>query len=85
MDAFENSLFTVVGHFGGVTRNARIGVPRRGFWREVINTNSEYYGGSGLGNDGGRQAEEVPADGFAQSLSLVLPPLTTLIFKWQSG
>ncbi len=27
----------------------RIGVPRRGLWKEVINTNSEYYGGSGLG------------------------------------
>ena len=84
LDAFERTLFAVVGHFGGAVRTHRIGVPRRGFWREVINTNSEFYGGSGLGNDGGRVAEDVPADGFSQSLNLTLPPLCTLWFKWQS-
>jgi 1,4-alpha-glucan branching enzyme len=81
-DAFEQTLFTVVGHFGGAVRPYRIGVPRRGFWREAINTNSEYYGGSGLGNDGGRATEDVACDGYSQSLSLMLPPLTTLILKW---
>jgi len=84
MDAFERTLFAVVGHFGGATRTYRIGVPRRGFWREAINTNSEFYGGSGLGNDGGRAAEDVPADGFSQSINLTLPPLCTLLLKWQS-
>ena len=50
----ERRLFAVVGHFGGAARTGyRIGVPRRGFWKEVINTNSEFYGGSGLGNGGG--------------------------------
>jgi 1,4-alpha-glucan branching enzyme len=82
MDPFEQTLFLAVGHFGGITRAQRIGVPRRGRWIESINSNSEYYGGSGLGNDGGRTAEEVPSDGFDQSLNLTLPPLTTLIFKW---
>ncbi len=84
MDTFEKTLFAAVGHFGGAVRSYRIGVPRRGFWREVINTNSEYYGGSGLGNDGGRTAEDVPADGFSQSILVTLPPLSTLLFKWQS-
>ena len=84
MDAFERTLFAAVGHFGGAVRSYRIGVPRRGFWREIINTNSEYYGGSGLGNDGGRAAEDQPADGFSQSILVTLPPLSTLIFKWQS-
>ncbi len=82
MDAGEETLFAVVGHFGGAVRSYRIGVPRRGWWREVINTNSEYYGGSGLGNDGGRATTEEPRDGFTQSIELTLPPLTTLIFKW---
>ncbi len=81
-DAGEGSLFAAVGHFGGATRSYRIGVPRRGLWREVINTNSEFYGGSGLGNAGERTTEEVPRDGFGQSLELTLPPFTTLIFKW---
>jgi 1,4-alpha-glucan branching enzyme len=84
-DASEQVLFAVVGHFGGATRDYRIGVPRRGFWREVINTNSEYYGGSGLGNDGGRNAEEIGRDGFSHSIRVVLPPLTTVIFKWSGG
>ncbi len=82
MDTFEQTLFVVVGHFGGAVRPYRIGVPRRGFWREVINTNSEFYGGTGLGNAGGRAAEEVACDGYSQSVDLMLPPLTTLILKW---
>ena len=81
-DAAEQTLFAIVGHFGGAQRDYRIGVPRQGFWREVINTNSEFYGGSGLGNDGGRTAEEQPRDGFAQSINVTLPPHTTVIFKW---
>ncbi len=84
-DAGEEALFLVVGHFGGATRRQRVGVPRRGWWREVINSNSEFYGGSGLGNDGGRSATEDPRDGYSQSIDVTLPPLTTVIFKWTSG
>jgi 1,4-alpha-glucan branching enzyme len=62
--------------------NFRIGVPRAGFWKEVLNTNSEYYGGSGAGNEGGRMAEEIPCNGYSYSLNLTIPPLTTLMFKW---
>ena len=84
LDAQERVLFLVVGHFGGggPRENYRVGVPRRGLWKEILNTNSEYYGGTGLGNGGARMAEDVPADGLSQSLSLTLPPATTLIFKW---
>ncbi|WP_199226778.1 1,4-alpha-glucan branching protein GlgB [Opitutus sp. ER46] len=83
-DPDEKSLLAVVGHFGGGTtrENYRIGVPRRGYWREVINSNSEYYGGTGVGNGGGRATEDVERDGFSQSLALTLPPLTTVVLKW---
>jgi 1,4-alpha-glucan branching enzyme len=84
-DAAEEALFVVVGHFGGATRRQRVGVPRRGWWREVINSNSEFYGGSGLGNEGGRPTADEPRDGYSQSLDVTLPPLTTLIFKWTPG
>jgi 1,4-alpha-glucan branching enzyme len=57
-------------------------VPRQGFWQEVLNTNSEYYGGTGVGNDGGRVAENISHDGFSQSIALTLPPLSTVILKW---
>ena len=82
-DAREQTLLAVVCHFTPVVRpNYRVGVPRRGFWKEVINTNSQFYGGGGLGNDGGRATENVAADGHGQSIRLTLPPLSTTIFKW---
>ena len=83
-DPAEETLFLAVGHFGGVTRSYRVGVPRRGFWREMINSNSEYYGGSGLGNDGGRSTGDEPRDGYTQSIELTPSPLTTLLFRWSA-
>ena len=64
-------------HGGGL-----VGVPQRGYWNEVLNTNSLYYGGTGFGNHGGRQSTTALADGYEQSLSLTLPGLSTLVFKW---
>jgi 1,4-alpha-glucan branching enzyme len=84
-DPTETALFAVVGHFGGVSRSYRIGVPRRGWWREVINSNSEYYGGSGLGSDGGRASEDIARDGYTQSIEVRIAPLTTQIFKWTAS
>ncbi len=85
LDPFEETLFLVVGHFTPVVRKPyRIGVPRAGFWKEVVNTNSNYYGGSGVGNDGGKHSVDVPADGQSQSLELCLPPLSTTVFKWSA-
>ena len=59
-----------------------VGVPQPGYWTEVLNTNSSYYGGTGFGNHGGRQSSTALADGYEQSLSLTLPGLSTLVFKW---
>ena len=82
-DPFERTMFAIIGHYTPVIRSEyRIGVPRQGFWREVLNTNSQYYGGNGIGNEGGLHTEDVAADGFSQSLLLTLPPLSTTIFKW---
>jgi len=81
-DEAEGTLYAVVCHFGGAQRDHRVGVPRAGFWREVINTNSAYYGGTGIGNDGGRATEERPWDGLAQSIQVTLAPLTACVFKW---
>ena len=81
-DREEKTLFLVVGHFSGATRDYRIGVPRRGLWREVVNTNSEFYGGTGVGNDGARHTEDSECDGYSQSIAVKLPPHSTFIFKW---
>ena len=72
----------VVCNFTPVARSGyRIGVPRGGLWKEILNGDSPDYGGSGLGNLGGLQAEPVPSHGRPHSLSLTLPPLAALFFK----
>ncbi|MGB4691165.1 MAG: 1,4-alpha-glucan branching protein GlgB [Atribacterales bacterium] len=75
-----------VSNFTPVPRfNYRIGVPREGFYQEILNTDSEIYGGSNLGNWGGVWTESIPAHGRSFSLNLTLPPLGSLIFKWRGA
>ncbi|MBZ0155695.1 MAG: 1,4-alpha-glucan branching protein GlgB [Alphaproteobacteria bacterium] len=60
----------------------RIGVPRGGYYRELFNSDSTYYGGSDMGNGGGVTADEISShERFPYSLSLTLPPLSALILK----
>jgi 1,4-alpha-glucan branching enzyme len=61
-----------------VRKNYVIGVPHRGFYREVLNTDSAQYGGSNVGNLGGVQSLALPHLGRPFSLSLALPPLGAL-------
>jgi 1,4-alpha-glucan branching enzyme len=58
-----------------------IGVPRPGVWRELLNTDSSYYGGSDMGNGGAVETVPVQRHGEAQSLELTLPPLGTLYLR----
>jgi 1,4-alpha-glucan branching enzyme len=58
-----------------------IGVAERGFWREVLNTDATDYGGSGVGNLGGREAYPVPAHGKPCALTVTLPPLGALYLE----
>jgi 1,4-alpha-glucan branching enzyme len=58
-----------------------IGVPRPGVWRELLNTDSAYYGGSDMGNGGAIETVPVQRHGEAQSLELTLPPLGTLYLR----
>jgi 1,4-alpha-glucan branching enzyme len=59
----------------------RIGVPESGFYAELLNSDSEAFGGSNAGNGGGLSTEAVAAHGYAQSLRLTLPPLGCLLLK----
>ncbi|WP_317215852.1 1,4-alpha-glucan branching protein GlgB [Gluconobacter sp. GP1] len=58
--------------------NYRIGVPWRGEWRELLNTDAAHLGGSNLGNHGQVYAEDIPAHGMPHSVELILPPLAVL-------
>ena len=60
----------------------RIGVPDEGWYEEVLNTDAETYGGSNTGNFGGKHADPVAWQGQAQSLSISLPPLAVVAFRY---
>ncbi len=75
-DCEEDALILCVYNYTPVVReHYRLGVPFPGRWKEVFNSDATYYGGSGVGNMGGVDAEMIPSHGQAQSLSLKLPPL----------
>jgi 1,4-alpha-glucan branching enzyme len=56
----------------------RVGLPRAGKWKELVNTDSSYYGGTDTGNLGGVQAEPLPWHGQPYSAEITLPPLAGL-------
>jgi 1,4-alpha-glucan branching enzyme len=61
----------------------RIGVPALGYWAEVLNTDAEFYGGSGIGNLGGKDAHPVGHYGRPYSIEATLPPLAAVFFRLQ--
>ncbi|HEY9215929.1 MAG TPA: 1,4-alpha-glucan branching protein GlgB [Ancylobacter sp.] len=73
----------MVSNFTPIPRGYRLGFPHAGRWREIVNTDSADYGGSGVGNLGGTLAQDIPAHGQPASAEIVLPPLATLYFKWE--
>lgn len=75
----------VVCNFTPVERSGRrIGVPIEGRWAERLNTDAADYGGRGGGNLGGVATDRVAVAGQPYSLSLTLPPLSTLILEFEA-
>ncbi len=64
--------------------NYRIGVPVDGFYEEIFNTDASQYGGSNLGNMGGKSTDLYTIHGYENSIDLCLPPLSVLILKHKS-
>jgi len=70
-----------VANFTPVPRDGyRIPVPRGGYWREILNSDAEVYGGSGIGNRGGMDAENHACRDHEQSLVITAPPLAVVVF-----
>jgi 1,4-alpha-glucan branching enzyme len=75
-------MVAAVFNFTPVPRqNYQIGVPVGGHWRELLNSDSTIYGGSGQGNLGGVEAAPIGRHGHSHSLTLTLPPLGALFLK----
>jgi 1,4-alpha-glucan branching enzyme len=77
-----NDALVIVCNFTPVVRaNYRVGVPEAGHYSELMNSDSIHYGGTNVGNYGGRDTEPIAWHKHPQSLSLTLPPLSILILK----
>ncbi|WP_218080263.1 1,4-alpha-glucan branching protein GlgB [Anthocerotibacter panamensis] len=61
--------------------NYRIGVPERGFYQELLNSDAGEYWGSGKGNLGGKWSQDICCHQLPYSLDLAIPPLSVLILK----
>jgi 1,4-alpha-glucan branching enzyme len=72
----------VIGNFTPIPQHDyRVGVPEGGQWLELFNSDSEIYGGSGVGNSGAVMADEISSHGQPASLNLKLPPLGMVILR----
>ncbi|MEM3948749.1 MAG: alpha amylase C-terminal domain-containing protein, partial [Zestosphaera sp.] len=75
----SGDLMLVVLNFTPVVRSSyRVGVPRSGFWEELLNSDLRTYGGSGVSNAPGVMSENIPYHERPYSLVLTLPPLAAV-------
>jgi 1,4-alpha-glucan branching enzyme len=74
-DGRRPTVASIVNFSGGPHNAYRLGLPHPGRWNEILNTDAEQYGGSGVGNLGSVVAEEVPWHGQPYSALLTVPPL----------
>ncbi len=81
LSADGEQMLACVANLAPVPREGyRIGLPRPGRWREILNTDAPQFGGSGAGNGGSIAADEGSWHGFAHSANVVLPPLAVVWF-----
>ncbi|MET8761380.1 1,4-alpha-glucan branching protein GlgB [Lentzea sp. NPDC004782] len=75
----DGSMLACVANFAGMPHHDyRVGLPSTGRWKELVNTDAVHYGGSGVGNLGGVEAEAKPWHGRPYSAVLQLPPAGVL-------
>ncbi|MCA0436946.1 MAG: 1,4-alpha-glucan branching protein GlgB [Actinobacteria bacterium] len=78
----QRPVVACVANFAGMEHhNYRIGLPVGGVWREILNTDSQEYGGAGLGNLGEIHAEEIPWHGQPYSATVAVQKLSAVWFE----
>jgi len=77
-------LMLVVCNFAPVVHHGlRLGVPRAGQWREMLNTDSSHYGGSNVGTPlAAASSQPVASHGREHSITITVPPLATVFLAW---
>ena len=80
--AVDGSFVICISNFTPLVRSGyRLGVPVAGCYSELLNTDAEKYGGSGVGVFGEIQTQDIGAHGRQHSLQIDLPPLATIMLK----
>jgi len=80
-----NEWLVVVANFTPNTHGSyKVGVPVKGFYKEIFNSDGSRYGGSNKGNMGGKETINYNIHDYQNALELALPPLSVSIFKHQS-
>ena len=64
-----------------IRQQFRLGVPRKGWYHEILNSDSQYYEGANIGNYPGVESEEIPSHGRPHSISVTVPPLGAIVLK----
>jgi len=77
----EDMLIVVCNFTPEIRHHYRIGVPIRGQWKEIFNSDANDFGGSGVRNQGTLTTSPVKIHGRDYSISLILPPLAVTVFK----
>jgi 1,4-alpha-glucan branching enzyme len=78
----KEDIVIVACNFTPVLReNYRFGVPYAATWKEVLNSDSIAYAGSGHSNGGPLVASHEPSHGFEQSIEIILPPMAAVVFE----
>mgnify|MGYP002847934729 CR=1 FL=1 len=82
----EGNWLVIVANFTPETHSEyRIGVPVQGYYEEIFNSDSKIYGGTNMGNMGGKSTENVGIHTYPYSLGLSLPPLSVLVMKYKKN
>ena len=80
-DNTKDALTVLINFVPEVYDDYRIGVPGPGYYRELMNTDSDEFGGSGRINSGLIKAEKIPWHGKEYSISIKTPPIGGAVFK----
>jgi len=81
LDSSGSALVVVLNFSGHPYHNFRIGLPSLGDWQEMLNSDSERYGGSGVTNASPIHAEAIAAHSLEQSAEISIPPLGGIVLK----
>ncbi len=81
----DEQLIACAFNFSPLPRDSyRLGVPRKGHWAEILNSDAKIYGGTGRGNFGGVDTVPIPLQGRDYSITVNIPPLAAVFLRWEA-